>query len=119
MPANAGTIRDGMEPEAAALTVDVMATEDANTVVTITGDLDLGAAPALVDSIDDIFATSPASVTLDLAGVTFLDSSGLGALLTLHARCQSEGVAFSAINSPSSVCRVLELTNLTDLFNLH
>ena len=108
-----------MEPEAAALTVDVRAGADADTVVTIKGDLDLGAAPTLVDSIDEIFATSPASVTLDLAGVTFLDSSGLGALLTLHARCQAEGVAFGAINPPSSVCRVLELTKLTELFNFH
>ena len=115
MHPDADTLREGMEPEAAALTVDV--TTGADTVVTIRGDLDLGAAATLVGAIDEIFAESPSSVTLDLAGITFLDSSGLGALLTLHARCQSAGIAFSAINPPAQVCRVLELTNLTEMFN--
>ena len=108
-----------MESEAAALTVDVTTDMDANAVVAIRGDLDLGAAATLVGAIDEIVAGSPSSVTLDLAGVTFLDSSGLGALLTLHSRCQTDGIAFRAINPSSQVCRVLELTNLTELFNFH
>jgi anti-sigma B factor antagonist len=108
-----------MESEAAALTVEVTTHTEADAVVVIRGDLDLGAAATLVGAIDEIVATSPSSVTLDLAGVTFLDSSGLGALLTLHARCQTDGITFKAINPPSQVCRVLELTNLTELFNFH
>lgn len=106
-----------MESEAVALTVGVTTGADADATVTISGDLDLGAVGTVVNAIEEIVATSPSSVTLDLAGVTFLDSSGLGALLTLHARCQSEGIAFSAINPPAQVCRVLELTKLTELFN--
>ena len=105
------------------LTVDVTRGAEADTIVTITGDLDLGSVATVIGAIDEIFAespsspSSPSSVTLDLAGITFLDSSGLGALLTLHARCQSAGIAFSAINPPAQVCRVLELTNLTEMFN--
>ena len=106
-----------MESEAVALTVGVTTGADADATVTISGDLDLGAAGTVVSAIEEIVATSPSSVTLDLAGVTFLDSSGLGALLTLHARCQTEGIAFGAINPPAQVCRVLELTKLTELFN--
>jgi len=106
-----------MESEAPALTVEVTTDTDTDAVVAITGELDLGAAATLVGSIDEIVAGSPSSVTLDLAGVTFLDSSGLGALLTLHARCQTDGIALRAINPPAQVCRVLELTKLTDLFN--
>jgi len=118
-----------MEPEAAVLTVDVTRGAEADTIVTITGDLDLGSVATVIGAIDEIFAESspsspssspsPSSVTLDLAGITFLDSSGLGALLTLHARCQSEGIPFSAINPPAQVCRLLELTNLTEMFNFH
>jgi len=109
-----------MEPETSeptALTVDVARGADDEAIVTISGELDLGAAATLVGAIDEICDGSPASVTLDLSGVSFLDSSGLGALLTLHARCQSEGIAFSATSPPSHVCRVLELTHLTELFN--
>jgi len=106
-----------MESEAPELTVEVVTGRDADARVAIIGDLDMGAAATLADAIDEIVATSPSSVTLDLAGITFLDSSGLGALLTLHGRCQTEGIPVSAINPPAQVSRVLELTNLTGLFN--
>src|SRR4051794_37323780 len=106
-----------MESEAPDLIVEVTADRGADARVVIKGDLDLSAAATLVEAIDEIFAGSPLTVTVDLAGVTFLDSSGLGALLTLHARCLTEGVAFRAANPPGNVTRVLELTNLTELFN--
>ena len=108
-----------MEPEAAALSVEVTRGAEGDAIVAIAGELDLGAATTLIVAIDELFAVSPSSVTLDLAGISFLDSSGLGALLTLHGRCQSEGIAFSATNPPPQVCRVLELTNLMELFNFH
>jgi len=108
--------RFDMESEAAALTIGVARDADGAATVTIRGDLDLGAASTLVGVIDEIVAAT-SSVTLDLAGVTFLDSSGLGAMLKLHSRCCSEGIPFSAINPPSQVCRVIELTRLTELFN--
>jgi anti-sigma B factor antagonist len=108
-----------MEPEAAVLMVEIAAGPGGDVVATIRGDLDLGAGPSLLRAIEDVFATAPPSVTLDLAGITFLDSSGLGALLTVHARCQSVGIAFSAVNPPPAVSRVLELTNLTEVFNFH
>lgn len=108
-----------MDSEDAELRVDVETDPASNVVVTVIGDLDLAAAPTFVGAIDSMFAPAPASITLDLAGVSFLDSSGLGALLTLHAKCQSESVDFGAVNAPKQVSRVLELTKLTELFNLH
>jgi anti-sigma B factor antagonist len=111
-----------MEPETSdptGLMVGVSRGVDGEAVVAISGELDLGAAATLAGAIEEIVAGSPSSVLVDLADVSFLDSSGLGALLKLHARCQAEGIAFSATNPPSHVCRVLELTNLTELFNFH
>jgi anti-sigma B factor antagonist len=107
-----------MESEAEVFSVD-LATGPDTTIVRVSGDLDLGAVSTFVEVIDEIFAEDPPpAVTLDLGALTFLDSSGLGGLLTLHARCQAEQVEFAAINPPQQVLRVLELTNLTEMFNL-
>jgi anti-anti-sigma factor len=108
-----------MESEAEVFSVDLATGPDA-TIVRVGGELDLGAVSMFVETIEKIFASGPpAAVTLDLGALTFLDSSGLGALLTLHARCQAEHVEFGAVNAPLQVRRVLELTKLAELFNLH
>jgi anti-sigma B factor antagonist len=59
----------------------------ATAVVTATGELDLHTARELMASVDDTF-TRPGlgAVVIDLTGVSFLGSSGLGTLAELAAR---------------------------------
>ena len=57
------------------------------TIMAIAGQLDLSSAGQLTDAVDDLIATIPAPrLVLDLAGLTFWDSSGLAALLTAQQR---------------------------------
>ena len=88
-------------------------------VVAMSGDLDLSATASFATATDPVFDEDVRTVTLDMSDVTFLDSSGLGALLNLHARAQAAGVTLTMINAPQQVRRVLELTRLTERFNLH
>ena len=105
-----------MDTEAADFSVDVTVGPDV--VIAPTGDLDLAAASTFVEAVTTAFTETLTSVVLDLSAVRFLDSSGLGALLTLHARCQTESVGLRTINAPKQARRVLELTRLTERFNL-
>jgi anti-sigma B factor antagonist len=105
-----------METEAADFSVDI--TTGPHMVIAPAGDLDLAAAGMFVEAVNAAFTETLASVILDLAAVRFLDSSGLGALLTLHSRCQTESVGLRTINAPKQARRVLELTRLTERFNL-
>lgn len=68
--------------ETPALTIDVVETDRASARVVAAGDVDLASAPALVDAVLTSLGDHR-SVHLDLSDVTFLDSSGIHALMRL------------------------------------
>jgi len=56
---------------------------------------------------------------LDLAGVTFLDSSALGALLQLREQAEELGRRLELHNPSALVLKSLRATSLDRLFSLH
>jgi anti-sigma B factor antagonist len=84
---------------------------------TIAGEVDA----SNVDRLAEAFARRPLDdgdgVVLDVAGVTFLDSSGLRVLLDLRRRLGDEGEV-TLRGASRSVQRLLELTGLTPTFGL-
>ena len=59
---------------------------------------------------------SARTVILDFAGVPYLDSSGLGSLVTAYTTCQKAGrrVALTGVNQ--RVMRVFEITKVEPIF---
>ena len=57
-------------------------------------------------------------VTVDMAGVTFCDSTGVGALLAAQANCVHNGVDFSIEFLDDRVRRILELAGLVSALNI-
>jgi anti-sigma B factor antagonist len=55
-------------------------------------------------------------VVIDLTDVTFIDSSGLAALLECHAALTARGIALEVRNTPARIRRLFEVTGLTYLF---
>jgi anti-sigma B factor antagonist len=56
---------------------------------------------------------------LDLSEVTFLDSTGLGVLITGLKRCRSAGGNLVLVTAQPNVLKVLEITGLNDVFKVH
>lgn len=54
------------------------------------------------------------ALVIDLEGVGFMDSSGLGLLLATQQRLRAEGIRLLVANPSRSVRRVLEFTGVTD-----
>src|SRR4051794_23267265 len=63
-------------------------------VVVCRGDIDLASAPELQRHLSATFALPIAGVTVDLAYVTFLDSSGVATLVAMHGRAAERRIAF-------------------------
>jgi anti-sigma B factor antagonist len=77
------------------------------------GEVDLAAAPRVESAIDEALAAEEGvDITIDLDGVTFLDSTGLRVLMAAHARCASEGRSLTLVNPSTAVSRILEITGL-------
>lgn len=87
--------------------------EPDRTVVAVLGELDVLSVPdlrlALHAAID---RAAPRAVVVDLAGLHFLDATGLGALVGAHRRALRVGSQLVLRNPPERVARLLAVTRL-------
>jgi anti-anti-sigma factor len=88
-------------------------------VVSVGGEVDLETASQLGDAALDALREVSPHVVLDLAGVTFMDSTGLKVLLTIHRRAELAGGSFAVAAAARPVRRVLTLTGLDQTFALY
>ena len=73
--------------------------EGTKPIVSISGDLDMANIPAVARHLEDRLGGEPATLVLDLTGVTFMDSSGLRLLIELDERSRQEAWSLSLIPS--------------------
>jgi anti-sigma B factor antagonist len=93
--------------------------KDSQTTV-VTGLLELVAANA-AQVRDEIRAALPAATVnldLDLSTLTFLDSSGLGTLISLHKTLRSRNGTVRLLKPAANVLQILELTRLHRVFEI-
>jgi anti-sigma B factor antagonist len=78
-------------------------------VVRPRGELDLGTVEKLRGALDSIYSKR---LVLDLRGLSFLDSTGLRLLVTLHRRAQRDGFDLALVAPVGPAYRAIELTGL-------
>jgi anti-anti-sigma factor len=84
----------------------------------IRGELDLASAPTLDDAVAALGSSPPSLILLDLAEMTFFDSSGLRVLMRVAGRCRDFGATVRLLNLPAQARRVMELTGTLDRFDV-
>jgi anti-sigma B factor antagonist len=84
-------------------------------VLALSGELDLAAAPALRERLAEARATGARGLVLDMAEVTFLDSSALREILSADAALRTDGVPLVLATVQPAVERLLELTRTTGM----
>jgi len=85
------------------------------------GELDLATTPLLHKDVDNLVAGNGqhrSLVLIDLAELSFCDSSGLRALLQINDRCHRVGTNLRLTNVPANIHRVFELTGTTGVLNI-
>ncbi|RBY91016.1 STAS domain-containing protein [Blastococcus sp. TF02A-30] len=103
-------------PTSDLVTVDVLP-DATGILVAVSGEVDSSSAPVLAHHLDTVLETSPAAVTVDLRGVTFLDSAGLSTLAMAHRRAEAAGGRVRVVASSRAVVRPLQITGLWDLLS--
>ncbi|MGQ0615950.1 MAG: STAS domain-containing protein [Acidimicrobiia bacterium] len=84
-------------------------------VVRLDGELDLDGVGALTEVLASLAAQRVTTVSVDAGLVTFIDSSGLRALLQGRERLVNAGIAFQVSPASAAVTRVLDMTGTRDL----
>ena len=98
--------------------IDARTTPEGVVVLMLDGEFDLAAAPAVRERLAAALAAGARAIVLDMAEVTFVDSSVLRELLRAESAQRENGVplALAALRAP--VARLLELTQTTGLLSV-
>ncbi|MFJ1701923.1 STAS domain-containing protein [Kitasatospora sp. NPDC088346] len=89
-------------------------------LVALAGELDLDTLAPADEALGQALATGPARVVVDLAEVSFCDSSGLNLLLRTRLAAQEAEVELRLAAAPDGQFgRLLELTGAGAVFSLH
>ena len=85
----------------------------------VEGELDLGSGRHWREAVLPMLEPPcPTQVDVDLTGVAFMDSTGLGLLVNLRQWSESNSVALRLLNVPRNVLRVLDYSGVTPLFEI-
>lgn len=79
------------------------------------GELDLATAGAVQKELESVEATDAKAIIVDLAGLTFMDSTGVRLVLSAHARSRADANRLTLLRGPAAVQRVLELSGVEQL----
>jgi anti-sigma B factor antagonist len=97
--------------------VDVVAAQGA-TILRISGDITSGSETALMDAYGRVPAGSR-TVVLDFGGLEYMNSGGIGLLVTLLVRAQRAGQRLMAIGLSDHYRQILSLTRLDEAIAIH
>jgi anti-sigma B factor antagonist len=92
---------------------------DADTaIVALHGEVDVLTVDQVRVTIGDALAGRPRAIVVDLAGLSFIDSTGLGALVYGFQRCRDAGIAFTLAHPSRGVHQILVLSGLLEVVEL-
>lgn len=89
---------------------------DGCVVVAVAGELDLSNSDTLRIRLVESLGRSLRHVIVDLRDLSFIDSSGLSALVAAWKHAQNRGANFSLAAPQRPVSKVLQLTGLSEVF---
>jgi anti-sigma B factor antagonist len=101
--------------------MELKTSEDGDiTILTVVGDLVIGEAETTFKkTVTRLLEEGRVNLLVDMAGVGFLDSSGLGALVRALTLAQKEGGQAKLVHAGPQVLKLLQMTKLDSVFEIH
>jgi anti-sigma B factor antagonist len=100
------------------LIVDVRA-EAGHAVLAVTGEVDVHTAHTLRGRLADVVASGERALIVDLGGVQFLDSTGLGVLVGGLNKVRDAGGSLSLVCPHANLRKLFAVTGLDRVFVIH
>ena len=91
----------------------ITAMKDSDLIARITGDIDHHSALSIREEIDALFLEKrPKRLLLDLSGMDFMDSSGLGLILGRKRKCDEAGAKLILLNPTEACMKILRFAGM-------
>jgi anti-sigma B factor antagonist len=98
-----------------------LVTRDADraTIVAVTGEIDVYTAPKLRDKITELVGNGVYHLVIDMEGVEFLDSTGLGVLVGGLKKVRAHDGSLQLICNQERLLKIFRITGLAKVFTIH
>lgn len=88
-------------------------------ILAVRGEVDVYTAPRLRERLVELVSQGKHQIIVDLEGVDFLDSTGLGVLVGGLKRLRSHDGELMLVCTQHRILKVFEITGLTKVFSIH
>ena len=79
----------------------------------VSGEIDHHSARGIREAIDAaLLSYSPEILVMDVSGITFMDSSGLGLVLGRYTKASEAGISFSVVDAKDRVLKMFDMAGL-------
>ncbi|MDT4913057.1 MAG: anti-sigma factor antagonist [Pseudonocardiales bacterium] len=99
--------------------LDLSASEDGGrAVLTLVGAVDVESRAQVQSACQRLLNDGPVGLVIDMSGVTFIDSTGIGALVEVAHNAQDLGITFTIRRPSTRVQRIIQVTGLADVWDI-
>ena len=89
------------------------------TILAVKGEVDVYTAPRLREKLVELVSAGNLKIIVNLEGVDFLDSTGLGVLVGGLKRLRSNEGQLGLVCTQARILKVFEITGLTKVFDIY
>lgn len=92
---------------------------DGVTVIAVAGEIDVYTAPKLRDRITELVGEGTYHLVIDMEGVEFLDSTGLGVLVGGLKKVRAHDGSLQLVCNQDRLLKIFRITGLAKVFTIH
>lgn len=97
--------------------LDITESDD-RVAVDVTGEIDVYTAPKLRETLFPLSERNGVNMIIDLSGVEYMDSTGLGVFVGTFKNVRSSNGEFQLVGLSDRLKRLFEITGLADIMNI-
>jgi anti-sigma B factor antagonist len=92
---------------------------ESHAVVDVKGEIDVYTAPKLREKLIELVSEGTYDMVVNLEGVDFLDSTGLGVLVGALKRVKAHDGSLSIVCTQDKILKIFKITGLTKVFPIY
>ncbi len=88
-------------------------------VITLEGEIDLSTSAKFKETVYEIIESGRKDIVIDLNGLEFMDSTGLGVVVAALKKTRMEGGSIKIVCSKRNIMKVFTVTGLDKVFSIY